>query len=140
MTPDTAETTVNERGRDLTLLALALVLLVEAAFLVTDVLAQGQQVLVRGAGRFALLAGISWMTWQGFTVSRWILVAMLALFVAAAPLAIGAALSAGGSTGMLVLTAAGAAGYLAAGLLLAGSRDVAAFLRQRRVLRGSDAL
>jgi hypothetical protein len=128
-----------ERGRDLALLALGLVMTVEAIFLVADVLAQGQHVLVRGAGRFALMAGLAYMTWQGFMLSRWILVVLVAAAVAAAPWVLGTAFREGPAH-LALLHAAGAAAYLAAGVLLAGARDVAAFLHHRRALRGSDTL
>lgn len=126
-----------ERGRDLTLLALAIVLTVEAAFLGADVLAQGSHVLVRGAGRFALMSGLAYMTWQGFLVSRWVLVVLVGGAVVAAPWALGPALR-GGVSGYALLHLAGAAGYLAAGLLLAASPAVGAFIRHRRDLRGHD--
>jgi hypothetical protein len=125
-----------ERGRDLTLLALMLILAVEAAFLLLD-LAQGGE-LVRGAGRFALLAGLSYMTWQGFQFSRWVLVALVGAAVAFAPWAVADAFRAGLTAG--AVHAAGAAAYLAGGLLLSFSRDVSSFLRHRRDLRGLDAM
>lgn len=131
--------TTSERGRDLTLLALAIVLAVEAAFLAADVLAQGSHVLVRGAGRFALMAGLAYMTWQGFFMARWVLVLLIAAPVIAAPWIIGPILS-DGAAGSVVLHTAGAAGYLVAGLLLAVYPDVASFLRHRRDLRERDAL
>jgi hypothetical protein len=127
-----------ELGRDLTLLALGLVMLVEGVFLTVDVVAQGQSVLVRGAGRFALMAGLCYMTWQGFAVSRWVLVVLIAAAVAAAPLVLGAAFREGPA--LALLHAGGAAGYLVAGVLLAGSGKVAAFLRHRRALRNADTL
>jgi hypothetical protein len=127
-----------ERGRDLTLLALTLVLAVEAAFLASDVATHGSQVLVRGAGRFALIAGLSYMTWQGFVVSRWVLVALVGAAVLFAPWALSGAFEGGVSAGA-VLHIAGAAGYLVAALLLSVSGDVSAFIRHRRELRGSDA-
>lgn len=125
-----------ERGRDLTLLALMLILAVEAAFLLLD-LAQGGQ-LVRGAGRFALLSGLSYMTWQGFYFSRWVLVALVGAAVLFAPWAVAGAFQAGFAAG--AVHAGGAAGYLAGGLLLSASRDVSGFLRHRRDLRGRDAM
>jgi hypothetical protein len=128
-----------ERGRDLTLLALGLVMAVEGTFLVADVLAQGQHVLVRGAGRFALMAGLCYMTWQGFALSRWILVILVAAAVAAAPWVLGAAFREGPAS-LALLHSAGAVAYLIAGVLLAGSGAVATFLRHRRVLRGRDTL
>jgi 4-amino-4-deoxy-L-arabinose transferase-like glycosyltransferase len=127
-----------ELGRDLTLLALGLVMVVEGVFLTVDVVAQGQSVLVRGAGRFALMAGLCYMTWQGFAVSRWVLVVLIAAAVAAAPVVLGAALREGHAVALL--HAGGAAGYLVAGVLLAGSGKVAAFLRHRRALRNVDTL
>lgn len=130
---------VSENGRDLTLLALALVMAVEAAFLAADVVAQGTGVLVRGAGRFALMAGLAYMTWQGFVVSRWVLVALIAAAVVTAPWVIAETLQ-GGVSAWALLHVAGAAGYLAAGLLLAGSRPVATFIRHRRDVRARDTL
>jgi hypothetical protein len=140
MTPGTAGPAagVTERGHDLTLLALGLFVAVEGAFLVTDVMLQGTTVLVRGAGRFALIAGMSYMTWQGFAVSRWLLVVLAAAAVLAAPVVLRAAFSEG-PVSLAVLHAAGAAGYAVSGVLLAGSREVAAFLRHRRDLRNADA-
>jgi hypothetical protein len=127
-----------ELGRDLTLLALGLVMMVEGMFLTVDVVAHGQSVLVRGAGRFALMAGLCYMTWQGFAVSRWVLVVLIAAAVAAAPMVLGAALREGPA--FVLLHAGGAAGYLVAGVLLAGSGKVAGFLRHRRALRDADTL
>jgi hypothetical protein len=139
MTPETAgpATGVTERGRDLTLLALGLFALVEGAFLVTDVALQGMPVLVRGAGRFALIAGMSYMTWQGFAIPRWVLVVLAAAAVLAAPVVLRDAFSTGPFS-LALLHAAGAAGYAVSGVLLAGSREVAAFLRHRRELRNAD--
>jgi hypothetical protein len=125
-----------ERGRDLTLLALMLILAVEAAFLLLD-LAQGGE-LVRGAGRFALMAGLSYMTWQGFYFSRWVLVALVGAAVLFAPWAVAAAFQAGFTAG--AVHAAGAAGYLAGGVLLSVFGDVSAFIGHRRDLRARDAM
>ena len=125
-----------ERGRDLTLLALTLVLAVEGTFLLLDLVQGGQ--LVRGAGRFALLSGLSYMTWQGFQFSRWVLVALVGAAIAFAPWALADAFQAGFTAG--AVHAGGAAGDLAGGLLLSFSRDVSSFLRHRCDLRGRDAM
>jgi hypothetical protein len=123
-----------ERGRDLTLLALALVLVNEAIFTAQIVLAQEPNVLVAQAGRFAVKAGLAYMTWQGFALPRWLLAFLAAVAAAAGPWALRDAYAAGFGPWQAVLTAT-VVGYVAATWLLIGSRDVSAFLRHRRDLR-----
>lgn len=126
----------DERGRDLTLLALGLVIINEAVF-TAYVVAQQPEALVAQAGRFALKAGMAWLTWQGFALSRWILVVLVGAALIAAPWALADAWSAGIDTYALVL-AASVAAYGVAGWLLALSPDVARYVKQRAELRNRD--
>jgi hypothetical protein len=128
----------SERGRDLTLLALALIVINEGIF-TAFVIAQDQDAIVAQAGRFALKAGLAWLTWQGFVISRWVLVLLVGAALLAAPWALRDAFAGGISPFALVLTATVAA-YAAAGWLLAFSPHVSAFIRQRAVLRNRDVL
>jgi hypothetical protein len=134
---DPARAPGGERGRDLTLLALALVLVNEAIFTAQIVLAQEPNVLVAQAGRFAVKAGLAYMTWQGFALPRWLLAFLAAVAAAAGPWALRDAYAAGFGPWQAVLTAT-VVGYVAATWLLIGSRDVSAFLRHRRDLRDRD--
>jgi hypothetical protein len=121
-----------ERGRDLTLLALAIVLVIEGAFALLTVLAGAGDRLVLTAGRFALITGMAYMAYQGFAVPRWLLVALVGFAaVVGGPLGIHLALTAG-NAGQAVLVAVSMAGYATAAWLLAGSPAVRAFLRYRR--------
>jgi hypothetical protein len=128
---------VDERGRDLTLLALAIVIVNEAVFTGYIVLAQDQHVLVAQAGRFALKAGLAYLTWQGFMISRWVLVLLVAAAIVAGPWALADAFAAGVTASALILTLT-VIGYVVAGWLLAFSPAVAGFIRQRRDLRNRD--
>jgi hypothetical protein len=126
----------DERGRDLTLLALAIVVVNEAVF-TGFVLAEEPQALVAQAGRFALKAGLAWLTWQGFTVSRWILVVLVGAAIVAAPWALADAYGGGLSVTAVVITATVAA-YVAAGWLLAFTPAVGRYIRYRGELRNRD--
>jgi hypothetical protein len=133
-----ANSVVDERGRDLTLLALAIVIVIEGAFALLTVLAGAGDRLVLTAGRFALITGMAYMTYQGFAVPRWVLVALVAFAgVVGGPVGIYIALT-GGNVGQAVIAAVGMAGYVAAGWLLALSPAVAGFIRQRRDIRNRD--
>lgn len=126
----------DEKGRDLTLLALAIIIINEAIF-TGYVVTQDQDALVAQAGRFALKAGMAWLTWQGFTLSRWILVVLVAAAIVAAPWALIDAWRAG-TFGFAAVMTATVAGYLVAGWLLAFSADVGRFIRQRAEARQRD--
>jgi hypothetical protein len=129
-----------ERGRDLTLLALGVFVAVEAAFLVTHmILLNSMAALVLGAGRFAFISAMAYMAGQGFPIPRWLLVVLAAVWVLVAPAGVHSALSEG-LVVLALVNGAGALGYAVAGVLLAGSRDVGAFLRHRRALRNADAM
>jgi hypothetical protein len=136
MQPD-PEPAALEQGRDLTLLALALVLINEGMYIAWAVFAE-QIGFVAQAGRFTMLAAMCYMTWQGFTLSRWILILLVCAAILAAPLALSQAL--GSSPFVAVLVVIGAAGYVVAAWLLIRSQPVAAFLRHRRDLRDSEIL
>jgi hypothetical protein len=128
--PGAGGTPALERGRDLMLLALALVVVVEGSFAAyAAVRAEGT--LAAGAGRFALISGMSWMTWQGFAFSRWLLVVLAGFAAVGAPLAIRTAVQDGGMLEAMLMGVAGL-GYAAAALLLAVSHDVGEYARARR--------
>jgi hypothetical protein len=123
-----------ELARDLTLLALAIVIVNEAIFTAHIVFAQEEHVLVAQAGRFAVRAGLAYMTWQGFAWSRWVLAILVAVPAVAGPWQLASAYADGVTPFALLLTAT-VIGYFAATWLLVGSRRVGAFLRYRRQLR-----
>lgn len=128
----------SERGRDLLLLALALLLFNEALFAGVAITG-GHPAPVANVGRFTMLAAMSYMTWQGFSISRWVLVILAVVAALVGPTQVVEALS-GGRTlwaGVLALTAAG---YALAFFLLAFQRDVSAFIRHRRLLRDRDVM
>jgi hypothetical protein len=127
-----------ERGRDLLLLALGLVMLIEGLFAGVTI-AGGHPAPVANVGRFALLAGMSYMTWQGFPVSRWILVVLAGVAALAGPSQVLQAVSGGRPLWAAVL-AATVVGYAAASWLLAANRDVADYIEHRRYLRNTDLL
>jgi hypothetical protein len=120
-----------EKGRDLTLLALAIVVAVEGAFALYTVMAGAEGRLVLSAGRFALIAGLAYMTWQGFAFPRWILVVLVGFAVFGGPIALRMAASEGTTLQLLLLTVS-VAGYAVTGWLLAFSAPVREFLSQRR--------
>jgi hypothetical protein len=126
-----------ELARDLTLLALAIVIVNEAIFTAQIVFAQEEHVLVAQAGRFAVRAGLAYMTWQGFTWSRWVLAILVAVPAVAGPWQLASAYADGVTPYALLITAT-VIGYFAATWLLVGSRRVGAFLRYRRELRDAD--
>jgi drug/metabolite transporter (DMT)-like permease len=134
--PDGEAGPAAERGRDLALLALGIIIINEAIF-TAYVLAQDRDALVAQAGRFALKAGMAYLTWQGFALSRWILVVLVAAAIIAAPWALADAYARGPLSFALILTAT-VAGYLVAGWLLALSADVSRFVRDRAELRNRD--
>jgi hypothetical protein len=102
------------------------------------VLAGAGDRLVLTAGRFALITGMAYMTYQGFAVPRWVLVALVGFAgVVGGPVGIYIAVT-GGNVGQAVIAAVGMAGYVAAGWLLALSPAVAGFIRQRRDIRNRD--
>jgi hypothetical protein len=140
--PDAASTTAGftERGRDLTLLALAIVVIIEGALALLTVFAGAGDRLVLTAGRFALITGMAYMTYQGFAVPRWLLV-VLAGFAAVVggPHGLHLAITAG-SPGQAVLVAVSMTGYATAAWLLAGSPAVRAYLRYRRRALDHDRL
>jgi hypothetical protein len=124
-----------ERGRDLLLLATGLVVLIEASFAVWGAVAADQFVL--RAGRLALVSGLSYMSFQGVVVSRWLLVALAGVAALGGPIAIHTALTAGNVV-EAVLMGLAAMGYAVAALLLALSRDVRAFATARARTRDQD--
>jgi hypothetical protein len=119
-----------ERGRDLLLLALALVIANEAIF-TFYVIAEDSAALTAQMGRFALKSGMAYLTWQGFGLSRWILVFLVAAAVVAGPFALADAWQSGAPAFAVILTATFVA-YIAAGWLLALSPDVSRFIAHRR--------
>jgi hypothetical protein len=121
----------HERGRDLTLLALAIVVVIEGAFAAISVFSGPEGRLVLSLGRFALISGMSYMTWQGFAFPRWILVVLLAFAVIGGPVAVYAALTAGRVFQAAAL-ALSMAGYAVAAVLLALSPAVRDFLAAQR--------
>jgi hypothetical protein len=134
--PENGQTEADERGRDLTLLALGLVIVNEAVF-TAFVVAQDHDALVAQVGRFALKAGLAWLAWQGFALSRWILVALVAAAILAAPWALRDAFR-DASPGFALLLSATVVAYVVAGWLLALSPDVSRFVRQRSEQRNRD--
>jgi hypothetical protein len=128
----------SERGRDLLLLALALVLMNEALFAGVAV-AGGHPAPVANLGRFTMLAAMSYMTWQGFSISRWILVILAAVAALVGPSQILEAF-AGGRPFWGLLLALTAAGYALAFYLLAFQGDVGRFIRHRHLLRERDVM
>jgi hypothetical protein len=124
-----------ERGRDLLLLATGLVVLIEASFAVWGAVATDQFVL--RAGRLALVSGLSYMSWQGAAVSRWVLVALAGVAAIGGPIAIDTALTAGNVV-EAVLMGLAAMGYAVAALLLALSRDIRAFAAARARARDQE--
>jgi hypothetical protein len=135
---DTGAPAFAERGRDLLLLALALIMVIEGLFAAVTI-AGGHPAPVANIGRFALLAGLSYMTWQGFPVSRWILVLLAGVAALAGPWQVLEAISGGRPVWAAVL-ACTVAGYAAACWLLAAHRDVADYLAYRRHVRNTDML
>jgi hypothetical protein len=129
------DSAAGERGRDLALLALAIVVVIEGVFAALTVLADVEGRLVLSMGRFALISGLSYMTWQGFALPRWVLTVLAAFAVIGGPVAIHAAVQAG-STALALLAAVAMLGYAAAVALLVLSADVRAFLRQRHGMLG----
>jgi hypothetical protein len=125
-----------ERGRDFLMLALALVLFNEGLF-AGIAIAGGHPAPVANLGRFTMLAAMAYMTWQGFPVSRWILVFLAAVAAVVGPTQVMQALQEGRTAGALLL-ALTVAGYVLAFILLAFNRDVATFIRHRRWLRDQD--
>ncbi|HSJ23324.1 MAG TPA: hypothetical protein VK929_01485 [Longimicrobiales bacterium] len=128
----------SERGRDLLLLALALVLANEALFAGVTI-AGGHPAPVANVGRFTMLAAMSYMTWQGFSISRWILVILAAVAAIVGPAQVLESLSAGRPLWAAVLALTGA-GYALSFFLLAFQGDVARFIRHRRLLRDRDVM
>jgi hypothetical protein len=133
---DPAAALFTERGRDLLLLALGIVLLNEAIFAAVAI-ARGHPAPVANLGRFTMLAAMSWMTWQGFAFSRWVLVILVAAAVLTGP---GQLLHAWREetplwAALLTLTVAG---YILAGWLLAFDAGVSRAIRHRRILRERD--
>jgi hypothetical protein len=133
--PPAALVAALERGRDLLLLATGLVVLIEASFAVWGAVAADQFVL--RAGRLALVSGLSYMSFQGVVVSRWLLVALAGVAALGGPIAIHTALTAGNVV-EAVLMGLAAMGYAVAALLLALSRDVRAFATARARTRDQD--
>jgi hypothetical protein len=127
------EPPINERGRDLTLLALAIVVIIEGAFAIITVSGASEGRLVLAIGRFALISGLSFMTWRGFAVPRWLLVFLTAVAAIGGPIAVSQAMDAGSTIDMVVASVA-MIGYATSALLLAFSRHVREFLQQRRAL------
>jgi hypothetical protein len=127
-----------EKGRDLLLLALALVMATEALFAAVTI-AGGHPAPVANIGRFALLSGMSYMTWQGFPISRWILVLLTGVAALAGPAQVLQAVQAGSIRWALVLGAT-VVGYALSCYLLAANRDVAGYIVHRRHLRDRDML
>jgi hypothetical protein len=134
--PENGQTEADERGRDLTLLGLGLVIVNEAIF-TAFVVAQDHDSLVAQIGRFALKAGLAWLTWQGFALSRWILVALVAAAIVAAPWALSDAFREA-SFGFALLLSVTVVAYVVAGWLLALSPAVSRFVRQRGEQRNRD--
>ncbi|CAN5641765.1 hypothetical protein BH23GEM9_BH23GEM9_06790 [soil metagenome] len=134
--PEDESPPVDERGRDLTLLALGLVIVNEAIF-TAYVVAQDQHALVAQMGRFALKAGLAYLTWQGFSLSRWVLVVLVGAAIIAAPWALADAYREGPPLFALILSLTVAA-YVVSGWLLALSPAVARFIRHRARLRNRD--
>jgi hypothetical protein len=133
--PPAALVAALERGRDLLLLATGLIVLIEASFAVWGAVAADQFVL--RAGRLALVSGLSYMSFQGVVVSRWLLVALAGVAALGGPIAIHTALTAGNVV-EAVLMGLAAMGYAVAALLLALSRDVRAFATARARTRDQD--
>jgi uncharacterized membrane protein HdeD (DUF308 family) len=129
---------VPERGRDLLYLALALVMANEAVF-TFFVIAQDSAALTAQLGRFALKAGLAYMTGQGFSIPRWVLVVLVAAAIVAGPFALADAWRSGDMGFTAILTATFLA-YVAAGWLLVFSRDVSDFIRHRRFRRQQEWL
>lgn len=127
-----------ERGRDLLLLALALVIINEAIF-TFYVIAEDSAALTAQMGRFALKAGMAYMTWQGYAISRWILAFLVGAAIVAGPFALSDAFRSGNMIFTAILTATFVA-YVASGWLLVFARDVADFITHRRYLREQEWL
>jgi uncharacterized membrane protein len=130
---------VSERGRDLTLLALGLIVAIEGLFAALSVAWGLEGRLVLSMGRFALISGMAYMTWQGFAFPRWLLVALVAFAVIGGPIAVWSAMATGGVREAL-LPAFTMLGYAAAGALLVLSPEVRSFLAQRRRLLDHDRM
>jgi hypothetical protein len=128
----------SERGRDLLLLALGLILINEAIFAGVAV-AGGHPAPVANLGRFTMLAAMSYMTWQGFSISRWILVILAVVAALVGPAQVIEAFSGGRPLWGLVLSLA-AAGYALSFYLLAFQGHVARFIVHRRLLRDRDMM
>jgi hypothetical protein len=124
---------VNERGRDLTLLALALVVTIEGLFAGLTLFAGVEGRGVLSLGRFALISGLAYMTWQGFAFPRWLLVGLAAVATIGGPIAVYAAVSSG-NAGQAALAGFAMLGYAAAAALLVLSAAVREFVDQRRRL------
>lgn len=136
--PVTPQEAPPEHGRDLTLLALGIIVVNEVAFTAQIVATGADNVLVAQAGRLAIKAGLAYMTWQGFVWPRWMLVFLAGVAALTGPWALADAYRDAGATAWTIIMTAIVAGYFVATWLLAGSRPVSAFLRHRRALRDAE--
>jgi hypothetical protein len=132
--PPAGQAPLPERARDLTLLALGIIVINEAVLTAQIVVSGEENVLVAQAGRLAVKAGLAYMTWQGFGWPRWMLALLAAVAALTGPWALAHAWRDGATPWSLLLTVI-VAGYFVATWLLVGSRTVSRFLAHRRELR-----